>query len=62
MNKKNAFLRGDVYILTSFNTILTTFNLSQFLKYASLSPVEWLRYVFFYKLKIILGVFLVWLI
>ena len=62
MIKKNAFLKEDIYILTTFNTTLTTFYLSNFLKYAFLNLIEGLGYVFFIKLRIILGVFLVWLI
>lgn len=61
MITKNLFLKEDVYILTTFNIILNTFNISNLLKYKSLNLMEGLRYEFFVKLRIIFGVFLVWL-
>ena len=61
MITKNSFLKEDVYILTTFNIILNTFVISNLLKYKSLNLMEGLRYEFFVKLRIIFGVFLVWL-
>jgi len=61
MITKNLFLKEDVYILTTFNIILNTFVISNLLKYKSLNLMEGLRYEFFVKLRIIFGVFLVWL-
>ena len=58
---KYLFLKEDIYILTTFNITLTTFNLSNFLDYESLNLIEGLRYEFFIKLRMIFGVFLVWL-
>ena len=58
---KYLFLKEDVYILTTFNITLTTFNTSNLLEYESLNLIEGLRYEFFIKLRIIFGVFLVWL-
>lgn len=61
MITKYSFLKEDVYILTTFNITLATFNLSNFLDYESLNLIEGLRYEFFIKLRMIFGVFLVWL-
>tara|TARA_B100001989_G_C24466815_1_gene427058 strand:- start:695 stop:883 length:189 start_codon:yes stop_codon:yes gene_type:complete len=58
---KYLFLKEDVYILTTFNITLTTFNTSNLLEYESLNLIEGLRYEFFIKLRMIFGVFLVWL-
>ncbi len=58
---KYLFLKEDIYILTTFNITLTTFNTSNLLKYESLNLIEGLRYEFFIKLRMIFGVFLVWL-
>lgn len=58
---KYLFLKEDIYILTTFNITLTTFNTSNLLKYESFNLIEGLRYEFFIKLRMIFGAFLVWL-